>query len=58
MSVVFLSLLLIFEFIQQAALVNCMLLLNIFNILKILREHFEGKIAYLLTCRLLLMKTL
>ena len=35
MSVVFLSLLLIFELIQQAALVNFMLLLNILKILKI-----------------------
>ena len=35
MSVVFSSLLLIFELIQQAALVNFMLFLNIFKILKI-----------------------
>ena len=49
MSAVFLSLFLIFELIQQAALVNFMLFLNIFKILRKFNfEHFEGKIAYLL----------
>ena len=52
MSVVFLPLLLIFELIQQAALVNFMLYLNIFKILKSHFEHFEGKIAYFLLCEL------
>ena len=50
MSVVFLSLLLIFELIRQAALVNFMLFLNILKILKTSFEHFYGKIAYSLTC--------
>ena len=51
MSAVFLSLFLIFELIQQAALVNFMLFLNIFKILRKFNfEHIEGKIAYLLPC--------
>ena len=51
MSAVFLSLFLTFELIQQAALVNFMLFLNIFKILRKFNfEHFEGKIAYLLPC--------
>ena len=56
MSVIFLSLLLIFELIQHAALVNFMLFLNILKILKSFEEnhfkHFEEKIAYPLTCGL------
>ena len=43
MSVVFLSLLLIFELIQQDALVNFVLFLNIFRILKIPFLTFWGK---------------
>ena len=50
MSVV--CLLLIFELIQRADLVNLMLHLNIFKIFKINFEDFEGKIAYLLPCGL------
>ena len=45
---VFLSLLLIFELIQQAATVNFMLFLNIFKILKSHFEHLGEEIAYLL----------
>ena len=51
----FLYLLLILELTQQAALVNFMLHLNIFKILKKEShfEHSEGKIAYILPCKLL-----
>ena len=53
MSVVFLSLLLIFELIQQTALVNFILFSNILKILKMsYLEHLEEKIAYPLTCGL------
>ena len=48
MSVVFLSLLHNLQLTQQAALVNSMLFLNIFKILKMSFWHFEGKIAYIL----------
>ena len=54
MSVVFLSLLLIFELIQQAALMNFMLYLNIFKTLKIFMLNIsKEKSAYLLPCKLL-----
>ena len=49
-----LSLLLIFELIQQAAVVNFMLFLNILKISKTHFEHFERKIDCLLPRRLLL----
>ena len=53
MSVVFLSLLLIFELIQQAALMNFMLYLNIFKTLKIFMLNIsKEKTAYLLHCKL------
>ena len=42
-----LSLLFIFELTEQAALVNYVLLLKIFEILKSHVEHFERKIACL-----------
>ena len=42
----------ILELIQQAALVNFILFLNILKILKSHFEHFEGQIAYPLTCGL------
>ena len=54
MSVVFLSLLLIFELIQQAALMNFMLYLNIFKTLKTFMLNISKNIAaYLLLCNLL-----
>ena len=50
----FLSLLLISELTQQAALMNFMLYLNIFKILKIWMLNIsKEKIAYLLPCKLL-----
>ena len=54
MSVVFLSLLLIFELIQQVTRMNFMLYLNIFKILKIFMLNIsKEKAAYLLPCKLL-----
>lgn len=46
MNVGLFSLLLIFELIQQAAVVNFILLLNILKILKTRFEHFKGNLAY------------
>ena len=54
MNEVFLSPLLIFELIQQAALMNFMLYLNIFKTLKIFMLNIsKEKSAYLLPCKLL-----
>ena len=53
MSVVFLSLLLISELVQRTALMNFMVYLNIFKILKVFVEHYEGKTAYLLHSKVL-----
>ena len=50
----FLSQLLMFELIQQAALMNFMLYLNIFKILKIFMLNIsKEKTAYLWPCKLL-----
>ena len=53
MIVVFLSLILIFELIQQTALLNFILCLNIFKILKMSFWTFWRKITYLLLRKLL-----
>ena len=47
MNVVLLSLLLIFEFVQQAALVNFMLFLNILKISNLMLNIFKGKLKSL-----------